>query len=182
MCASSATVRRRRCFSGHSAKPPAPASGCGRRGSVTSSGGSSGKGLRSRAQAYADTGLSVFAETRHRYGVAYCRKLLGEIYFADGRLNDASRTGEALDTFQNCGDPWIEAETSRLLAKVRASQDRSRDAVRLLDKSATAFADLDDFPSLGIVQQERAASRRRRARDDWNALQSRVGAHRAAPQ
>jgi tetratricopeptide (TPR) repeat protein len=139
-------------------------------------------GQRARAREDADTGLRVFAETRHRYGVAYCRKLLGEICLADGRLNDASRVlGEALDTFQNCGDPWIEAETSRILAKVRAAQDRSRDAVRLLDNAATVFEGLDDLPSLGQVLRERAASKRQRALGDWNAVQSWAGVRRPTP-
>jgi tetratricopeptide (TPR) repeat protein len=140
-------------------------------------------GQRARAREDADTGLRMFAETRHRYGVAYCRKLLGETYLADGRLNDASRVlGEALDTFQNCGDPWIEAETSRILAKVRAAQDRSRDAVRLLDNAATAFAGLDDRPSLGRVQRERAASKWQRALGEWNAVQSWAGVRRPTAQ
>ncbi len=111
------------------------------------------------AQQYANDGLNLFAEMRHRYGVAYCRMLLGQIYFKRGVLSDASRLlTEAVSTFQNCGDPWIEAEATRVLAEVRASQDRSRDAIRLLDNAATAFADLDDRSSLGRVRRQRFIS------------------------
>jgi tetratricopeptide (TPR) repeat protein len=134
-----------------------------------------------QAQEHANDGLSLFAAMRHRYGVAYCRMLLGEIYFKGGHLNDASRVlAEAFDTFQNCGDPWIEAEASRMLAKVRASQDRSRDAIRLLDNAAATFAELDDLTSLGRVQLERAASKWRWVFDVWHLISSRVGAGRSA--
>ena len=136
-----------------------------------------------QAQRHANAALNLFAGMRHRYGVAYCRKLLGEIYLAEGRLYHAARAlDEALDTFQNCGDPWIEAEGSRMLAKVRASQDRSRDAVRLLDNAAATFAGLDDLSSLGKVKEERAANKRQRARYQWRMLRSRVGIRPSSPQ
>jgi tetratricopeptide (TPR) repeat protein len=140
-------------------------------------------GQHRQAYEYAEKGLNLFATMQHRYGVAYCRKLLGEIFSEDRRPDDASRAlDEALDTFQNCGDPWIEAETARIVALVRASQDKSLDAVRLLDNAATTFAVLDDFPSLGKVERERAARMRRYALDELNAMQTRVGVRRPAPR
>jgi tetratricopeptide (TPR) repeat protein len=117
------------------------------------------------AERHAASSLKEFAAIRHRYGVAYARLLLGEIFDSENRLEDSSRMlVEALDTFQNCGDPWIEAQAARTLAGVRARQDRPRDAIRLLGEAATTFADLDDLPNLHQVQRERAVSKLSRLR------------------
>jgi hypothetical protein len=117
------------------------------------------------AERHAASSLREFAAIRHRYGVAYARLLRGEIFGCENRLEDSSRMlAEALDTFQNCGDPWIEAQAARTLAWIRARQDRPRDAIRLLGGAATAFADLDDLPNLREVQLERAASKWSRLR------------------
>jgi tetratricopeptide (TPR) repeat protein len=127
------------------------------------------------AQVHAHNSLDLFAEMRHRYGVAYCRLLLGQIYLADQHLNNASRMlTEAYDTFQNCGDPWIEAEASRMLAKVRAQQDQSRAANRLLDNAAATFSDLADLSSLDRVRRDRAAGLWRRTGRIWSLAKSKV--------
>ena len=105
----------------------------------------------------------LFTGMRHEYGAAYCEVLLGESILGDGgRSADAARALEsALNTFQRCGDPWIEAETARLLASVRAEQDRQREADWLFGLALRGFEELGDQGRAAAVRRQRAKTRRR---------------------
>jgi tetratricopeptide (TPR) repeat protein len=103
----------------------------------------------------------LFTGMRHEYGAAYCEVLLGECVLADGnQAADAARALEsALNTFQRCGDPWIEAETARLLASVRARQGRRPEAAWLYGQSIQAFEQLGDGARATAVRRQRSAIR-----------------------
>jgi tetratricopeptide (TPR) repeat protein len=111
------------------------------------------------AEQCARRALEQFAANRHRYGSAYCRLLLGEIFASRNILGQASRMlSDALKTFQNCGDPWIEAQTTRVLASIRFRQNRSREGMQLLDYASGVFGELADIKSLDSVKRQRVAS------------------------
>jgi tetratricopeptide (TPR) repeat protein len=93
-----------------------------------------------RSKAFASDALSKFRDMRHRYGVAHCRLLLGEIYRAEGDFEDAARILEdALETFQNCGDPWMTGVAMETLALNRGDQGYATDAADLVEQAYKIF-------------------------------------------
>ena len=119
-------------------------------------------GAAAEASADASAAFRLFMGMRHEYGAAYCESLLGEAMVAGGQdPADAARILEhALTTFQRCGDPWIEAETARITASVRADQGLRREAARLLELAAARFEDLGDH-------EHAAAARSQHAMKSW---------------
>jgi hypothetical protein len=103
------------------------------------------------ARARARQALSQFLTMRHRYGVAHCRMLLGQVFLADDRPDraqlDQARLAleEALEGFRTCGDRWVDAEASRLLAQVHVrAGDRAGEAVALLVGAQRGFFSIGD--------------------------------------
>jgi tetratricopeptide (TPR) repeat protein len=112
----------------------------------------------------------MFRDMRHRYGVAHCRLLIGEAYCKEGRMEDAALLLEdALETFQNCGDPWISAVTTEVLAVTQLSQGQTADAIGLLEKAYRNFDQLGDQESCHRVRDKLDSSGNR-----WRRL-SRLG-------
>jgi tetratricopeptide (TPR) repeat protein len=105
-------------------------------------------GKHEESEKLAASALTMFRDMRHRYGVAHCRLLLGDVYRAEGRLENAVRLREeALETFQNCGDPWIEAYTSYRLAFDNLDKGNTDDAIELLNSAYQGFAKVGDGES-----------------------------------
>lgn len=89
-------------------------------------------GDRPMAERYAAQALTTFTSLRNRYGTAHARYQIGQIHFASGHLEDAARSfREALESFRNCGDYWIESEISLELARVYTRSAQIRAAVQL---------------------------------------------------
>jgi tetratricopeptide (TPR) repeat protein len=107
------------------------------------------------AEKHAVNSISAFARMKHRYGVSHSRLLLGRIFIAERRDFDASAVlAVALMSVQNCGDIWMQAEVSRVVAGVRSRENRTVDANRLYNQAASTFADLADTSSLALVYRE----------------------------
>ena len=89
---------------------------------------------------HAAAAMNIFTGLRHRYGTAHCRYRLGQISLARGRLEEADRSlREALETFHNCADSWIEGEVSLVLAEAYRRQGRVRTAVGLQLKARRSY-------------------------------------------
>jgi tetratricopeptide (TPR) repeat protein len=74
-------------------------------------------GEQQQALSVALSALDEFNGLRHRYGAAHCRQFVGLMLYQQGRFETAIRfLGEAMETFHNCGDGWIEAEAADQLA------------------------------------------------------------------
>lgn len=111
------------------------------------------------SKALAAQTLERFLEIHHRYGVARCRMLLGETYRKQGRADEAARPlEEALETFQNCGDPWIAAVAMRTLALNRLEQGDAGDAAGLLENAYQVFESLGDELNRRNVRSELISS------------------------
>ncbi len=118
------------------------------------------------SQRFAIKALEMFRDMRHRYGLAHCRLLLGEIYRAQAQWEDAARIlEEALETFQNCGDPWMTGVATHTLALSRQDQGRSADAAALLVDAYKIFEVLADDASSRRVLREL-----NRSRTHWSRL------------
>ena len=81
---------------------------------------------------YATAAMEAFTALRHRYGTAYCRYQLGQISLSRGQVEEASRSlREALETFHNCADNWVEGEVSLVLAEAYRRRGQVRAAIGL---------------------------------------------------
>ncbi len=93
--------------------------------------------------------LDRFRGMRHRYGIAHCRLLLGEICRAEGQWQEAARTLEdALETFQNCGDQWMTGVAMHTLALNRRDQGYP-DAAALFEEARKFTTRCQRVPSRG---------------------------------
>jgi tetratricopeptide (TPR) repeat protein len=88
---------------------------------------------------YATAAMDVFTGLRHRYGTAHCRYQLGQISLARGRLEADRSLREALETFHNCADSWIEGEVSLVLAEAYRRQGQVRAAIGLQLKARRSY-------------------------------------------
>ena len=113
--------------------------------------------------------IDAFSAMAHRYGVAYCRVLLGTICEADdSRLDEAIQLlSDALETFQNCSDPWIEGDAMRTLASAMLRKGRPHEAARLLQEAARIFETLGDETSLSAVRERLESAR---AQSRWRGF------------
>jgi tetratricopeptide (TPR) repeat protein len=138
-------------------------------------------GDHNAARKYAIDALEMFTEMRHRYGAAHCRLIIGETFGLDQRTDESAREFEtALETFQNCGDPWITAESLRLLALAKRDQKHmANETAQLLENSYRIFEDLGDARSMMRVRKELSAYDMRWRRLAW-AAESLVGVTPAA--
>jgi tetratricopeptide (TPR) repeat protein len=94
---------------------------------------------------FAAAAMDAFTSLRHRYGTAHCRHQLGQIYLAWDRVDEASRyLREALETFHNCADNWIEGEVSLALAEAYRRHGRVRDAAGLQRAAEHAFRRMNE--------------------------------------
>lgn len=81
---------------------------------------------------YATEGMNAFAALRNRYGTAHCRYRLGQIHLGCHRIDEAVRfLREAMESFGNCGDTWIECKVSLELADAYRRRGQIRNAIRL---------------------------------------------------
>ena len=107
------------------------------------------------ARAHARLALIQFNAMRHRYGVAQCRLTFGQAYLGEGRLSEARLAlEEALEGFRNCGDRWVDAEASRVLARVRARAGKRGEAIQLLINAQRIFFSLGDKQSWQSTRDE----------------------------
>jgi len=123
------------------------------------------------AAQHATSGLNSFTNLRHRYGAAHCRYRLGQVYNrrrdseSDGDLKAGPRERradehheavrflrEALETFRNCGDMWIEGEVALELADAYRRRGRVSDAIRLQRLARRIYRQMD-----GHLQARQAA-------------------------
>jgi hypothetical protein len=89
--------------------------------------------------------MKEFVDASHRYGIAQCRRILGEIYLAQGNLSratDALLT--ALEALRNCGDRWMEAEVALAIADIYLEMGCSGRAAALQWSSMEAYVRLND--------------------------------------
>lgn len=108
-----------------------------------------------QSREFASRALEMFRDMRHRYGVAHCRLLLGQIYRAETKWNDAARVlDQALETFQGCGDRWMTASAMHTLALNYLDEAQREDAVDLLEDAYKLFAALSDEASSKTVRKE----------------------------
>jgi tetratricopeptide (TPR) repeat protein len=99
---------------------------------------------RGGADEHATNGLDAFTSIRHRYGTAHCRYLLGQVFNARGDTDEAIRSlREALETFRNCGDMWIECEVALELSRAYRRQGRMQDAIRLQRLARRMYRQMD---------------------------------------
>jgi tetratricopeptide (TPR) repeat protein len=97
-----------------------------------------------RGEEHATEGLDAFTSLRHRYGTAHCRYQLGQVYNGRGDSYEAVRSlREALETFRNCADMWIEGEVSLELADAYRRQGRVHDAIRLQRAARSTYHQMD---------------------------------------
>ena len=105
------------------------------------------------SQRFATNALGMFRDMRHRYGLAHCRLLLD--HRAQANWEDAARIlEEALETFQNCGDPWMTGVATHTLALNCQDEGRSGDAAALLEDAYKIFEVLADDASSRRVLRE----------------------------
>ncbi|HEY6277853.1 MAG TPA: NB-ARC domain-containing protein, partial [Streptosporangiaceae bacterium] len=109
---------------------------------------------------FADEAIGLFGGMAHRYAAAHCRLLQGRAYAQAGDLVKANASlSEALETFQNCDDPYWQAETKRILAAVMFRQDQRHEGRLLLSEAERSFALLNDDTSRQRVRDELASHR-----------------------
>jgi tetratricopeptide (TPR) repeat protein len=108
-----------------------------------------------KAAESASEAIDRFAMMAHRFGIAHCKLVLGRVWLAGSRLDEATLLlTDALRTFQNCNDLWTEGDAKRILASAMLRDDRRSEAVRLLQDAARNFRDLGDEASLADVRNE----------------------------
>jgi tetratricopeptide (TPR) repeat protein len=88
------------------------------------------------AQELAVSALARFTQIRHRYGAGHCRLLLGRVYARDQQFT-AARTvlEDALETFRNCGDRFIEGQAAAELASVHLAEGSLPQAAAALERA-----------------------------------------------
>ncbi|MFC4040435.1 AAA family ATPase [Dactylosporangium siamense] len=75
--------------------------------------------------------LNRFGGMRHRYGSAHCREIIGRVLAVDDPDSAVRFLAEALETFHNCGDAWVEATAAERLGEVQAERGYIAEAVDL---------------------------------------------------
>jgi tetratricopeptide (TPR) repeat protein len=113
--------------------------------------------------------IESFGAMSHRYGVACSRLLLGAAYATnDDQLAESiASVSDALETLQNCGDPYTESEAKHLLGSLLGRKARAGRDARDLEEAAKIFEDLDDDASLRALQEDFALGRRPAAARWW---------------
>jgi tetratricopeptide (TPR) repeat protein len=93
-------------------------------------------GAPQEAQELTIGALAGFTTIRHRYGTGHCRLLLGRIHY-DAEQFAAARTviEDALETFRNCGDRFIEGQAAADLASVHLAEGSLDDAAIALQRA-----------------------------------------------
>ncbi|WP_290857469.1 AAA family ATPase [Hamadaea sp.] len=106
------------------------------------------------ARGLAASALKGFTALIHRYGSGHCRELTGRAYFLEGAFDRAVPIlEEALQTFERCGDRWIEADTAYWLGRAYATEDgRSEDALSMMEAALTVFERLKDQAAAARTQ------------------------------
>jgi tetratricopeptide (TPR) repeat protein len=117
------------------------------------------------ARSLAASALGGFTSLIHRYGSGHCRQVIGRAYLMEGDFARAvPALEEALQTFERCGDRWIEADTAHWLGLAyRKVQKHADDAAPTLRIAVAAFEALEDHASATrsrAVLKELARSRR----------------------
>ena len=106
--------------------------------------------------------IDKFGAISHRYGVACARLTLGTAYAAchDDRLDEAVATvSEALETLQNCEDPYTETQAKRILADLlvgrgRAQVSGAQDGRSDIREAIEIFEDMGDEARTGELRIE----------------------------
>jgi tetratricopeptide (TPR) repeat protein len=100
--------------------------------------------------------LVDFNNMRHRYGGAHCRALIGEALLAQGDSAGAMLfLGEALETFHNCGDDWVEAETAECFARIRLACGQTAEALGLFASAEVIYTAIGAKAHAARIQRER---------------------------
>ncbi|WSG38715.1 ATP-binding protein [Dactylosporangium sp. NBC_01737] len=89
------------------------------------------RGDQEKVMTFAVDALDRFGEMRHRYGSAHCREIIGRVLAVDDPDNAVRFLAEALETFHNCGDAWVEATAAERLADVQADRGHIEHALDL---------------------------------------------------
>jgi tetratricopeptide (TPR) repeat protein len=98
-----------------------------------------------QSEAYARAALDAFTALRNRFGTAHCHYRLGQIHLAGGRADEAvAAMQQALESFRNCGDRWIEGEVALQLARAYRLKAESWHAVRLQYAAVQSYRRLSD--------------------------------------
>jgi tetratricopeptide (TPR) repeat protein len=117
--------------------------------------------------------IDGFGAISHRYGVACSRLALAAAYAVrgDDHLAEAVATvSDALETLQNCDDPYMERKAKRLLASLLDRRGHTVNDRADLEAAAELYEDLGDNARVRDLRDElasgRLASRLRQFRSD----------------
>ncbi|WP_238010100.1 NB-ARC domain-containing protein [Dactylosporangium sp. AC04546] len=114
--------------------------------------------------AMASEALDGFEEMRHRYGSGHCREIIGWALQAEGDTEAAVRfLTEALETFSNCGDTWVEARAADRLAAAQAGLGQHDEAQNLWRMAERLYRSVGNHPRAERVRAARRAARSQRA-------------------
>jgi hypothetical protein len=117
--------------------------------------------------------LDAFGSMSHRYGVARSRLVLAGAYASgsDDHLAEAlAAVSDALETLQNCEDPFAQRDAKQLLRSLLVRRDRAGDGRPGPQAAAPPYWDLgDEFRARGLwddLVPDQLASRLRRLRSE----------------
>jgi tetratricopeptide (TPR) repeat protein len=125
--------------------------------------------------------IDRFGAISHRYGVACSRLTLGAAYaaYSGDRLDEAvAAVSDALETLQNCEDPYVELKAKRMLADLLVRRGKAHHHRTDIQEADRIFEDLDDEVSRQKLQAELIAdppSSRRRPSHLSSASRLRIG-------
>ncbi|MFG2040429.1 NB-ARC domain-containing protein [Dactylosporangium sp. NPDC048998] len=111
--------------------------------------------------ALASEALDGFEEMRHRYGSGHCREIIGWALQAEGDTEAAVRfLTEALETFSNCGDTWVEARAADRLAAAQAGLGQHEEAQNLWRMAEWLYRSVGNHRRAERVRADRRAAQR----------------------
>ncbi|WP_169734145.1 NB-ARC domain-containing protein [Hamadaea tsunoensis] len=125
------------------------------------------------ARSLAAGALSGFTALIHRYAAGHCRQLIGRAYLAERTYDQAiPALAETRQTFERCGDRWIEADTLVWLARAYMRKTWPDDVLRerydeagsMLDVARRTFEALKDADSVATTRAEDRELESRRGR------------------
>lgn len=108
--------------------------------------------------------MERFDQMRHRYGSAHCREIIGRVKARDDPDDAVRFLAEALETFHNCGDEWVEANTAERLGQVQAALGNLGEAAELWRAAERLYATICHRYSSARALERLARVRRRLAR------------------
>ncbi|WP_433062165.1 NB-ARC domain-containing protein [Dactylosporangium sp. CS-033363] len=126
--------------------------------------------------------MERFDQMRHRYGSAHCREIIGRVKAGDDPEDAVRFLAEALETFHNCGDEWIEANTAERLGRVQAELGNHEEAAELWRAAERLYESICHHYSSARAIDRLARVRRRLARTRRRPALEATGARAEVPR